>query len=62
MLKEENPDLVVPTTQQVLKGHIIVYPQQPDSILMSLSPTIEEITAPICVIFVGSSPPSTEWL
>ena len=61
-LKEENSDLVVPTTQRGLKGHIIVYPQRPDAIITSLPPTIEEITAPICVVFVGSSLPSTEWL
>jgi hypothetical protein len=27
-----------------------------------LPPSIEEIVSPICVIFVGSSPPSPEWL
>ena len=27
-----------------------------------LPPSIEEVVSPICVIFVGSSPPSTEWL
>ena len=27
-----------------------------------MPPSIEEITSPICVIFVGSTPPSHKWL
>ncbi|KAJ6552631.1 hypothetical protein DFH09DRAFT_835333, partial [Mycena vulgaris] len=61
-LKEENQDLVLQSTQRGIKGHIIVYPQQPSKLADILPPSIEEITAPICVLFVGSSPPSLEWL
>jgi hypothetical protein len=28
----------------------------------SLPPSVEEITAPVCILFVGSSPPTPEWL
>lgn len=51
-----------PITQRGVKGNIIIYPQRPSTIAKILPPSIEEITSPICVIFVGSSPPSEEWL
>ncbi|KAJ4477729.1 hypothetical protein C8J55DRAFT_396066, partial [Lentinula edodes] len=50
------------TTQRGLKGNIIVYPQKPTALAKILPPSLEELTAPICVIFVGSSRPSQEWL
>jgi hypothetical protein len=45
-----------------MKGHIIIYSQRPERIATILPPTMEDIITPICVIFVGSSPPSVEWL
>ncbi|KAJ3935926.1 MAG: hypothetical protein NXY57DRAFT_1046398 [Lentinula lateritia] len=50
------------TTQRGLKGNIIVYPQKPTALAKVLPPSLEDLTAPICVIFVGSSRPSQEWL
>jgi hypothetical protein len=61
-LKEENQDLVLASTQRGMKGHIMIYPQQPSNIASILPPSLEEITAPVCVLFVGSSPPTPEWL
>lgn len=45
-----------------MKGHIIIYPQQLSKIAQILPPPIEEIVTPVCVLFVGASPPTTEWL
>ncbi|KAF7314095.1 ATP-dependent DNA helicase [Mycena chlorophos] len=61
-LKEENQNLELPTTQRGMKGHVIVYPQHPSRVDASLPPSIEEITAPVCVLFVGASKPTPEWL
>ncbi|KAJ6525549.1 hypothetical protein DFH09DRAFT_1250699 [Mycena vulgaris] len=62
LLKEENQDLVLASTQRGVKGHIIIYPQQPSKLADVLPPPIEGIISPVCVLFVGSSPPTTEWL
>ncbi|KAG0708062.1 hypothetical protein DFH29DRAFT_979428 [Suillus ampliporus] len=61
-LKEENQNLHVETNQRGIKGHIIIYPQQPDGVAAVLPPTVDDIVTPICVIFVGSTPPSRAWL
>ncbi|KAJ7790954.1 hypothetical protein B0H14DRAFT_2236473, partial [Mycena olivaceomarginata] len=45
-----------------MKGHTIIYPQQPSVIATVLPPSIAEITSPICILFIGSSPPTSEWL
>jgi hypothetical protein len=59
---KENQNLVLATTQRGIKGRIIIYPQQPSKIADILPPSIEEITSPVCILFVGSSPPTPEWL
>ncbi|KAJ7931878.1 hypothetical protein B0H13DRAFT_1459951, partial [Mycena leptocephala] len=61
-LKEENQDLELQNTQRGIHGHVIIYPQQPSKIADILPPSVEEITEPICVLFVGSSRPTPEWL
>jgi len=61
-LKEENQNLHLPHSQRGLKGHVIVYPQDTSAIADILPPSMDELTSPICVLFVGSSPPSVEWL
>ncbi|KAJ7615408.1 hypothetical protein FB45DRAFT_758031 [Roridomyces roridus] len=61
-LKEENQGVVVASNQRAMKGHVIVYPQQPSKVAESLPPSVENITAPVCVLFIGSSPPTPEWL
>jgi hypothetical protein len=44
-LKEENQNLVLANTQRGIKGHIIIYPQQPSKIATVLPAPIEEITS-----------------
>ncbi|KAJ3878268.1 hypothetical protein F5051DRAFT_460615 [Lentinula edodes] len=59
---KEADEIANKTTQRGLKGNIIVYPQKPTALAKILPPSLDELTAPICVIFVGSSRPSEEWL
>jgi hypothetical protein len=59
---KEDSDSFSPNAQRGVKGHVIIYPQQPSAISKILPPSIDEISTPICVIFVGSSPPTNEWL
>jgi len=61
-LKEDNQTLSLPNAQRAIKGHIIIHPQQPDKIATMLPPSVNDIVTPICVVFVGSSPPSDQWL
>ncbi|KAJ7720686.1 hypothetical protein B0H16DRAFT_1230563, partial [Mycena metata] len=61
-LREDSSETAGSFSQRGVKGHIIVYPQRPSSIAQSLPPSLDDIITPICVIFVGSSPPSEEWL
>ncbi|KAH7909211.1 hypothetical protein BJ138DRAFT_1011307, partial [Hygrophoropsis aurantiaca] len=61
-LKEEDNQCTVPNAQRGMKGHVIIYPQEPSRIASMLPPTMEDIVTPICVIFIGSSPPTAEWL
>ncbi|KZV97591.1 hypothetical protein EXIGLDRAFT_607874, partial [Exidia glandulosa HHB12029] len=51
-----------PWAQRGMRGHIITYPQHPEHIATLLPPSLDEIAARIAVIFVGSSPPTAEWL
>lgn len=61
-LKADGQDYVSHSAQCGIKGNLIVYLQQPSTIAKKLPPSIEEITSPIYVLFVGSHPPSKEWL
>ena len=61
-LREDNQEIVLPTAQRGLKGHIIIYPQNPSRVATILPPSIDDITSPLCVLFVGATPPSEEWL
>lgn len=49
-------------SQRALKGHIIVFPTHPERLGRVLPPPMEDVVSPICVLFVGSSPPTKEWL
>ncbi|KAH7917508.1 hypothetical protein BV22DRAFT_1108556 [Leucogyrophana mollusca] len=61
-LREETNNAMLPNVQRGMKGHIIVYPQQPSDLAKMLPPSLEDVVTPICVLFVGSSPPTAEWL
>ncbi|KAJ7653749.1 hypothetical protein B0H17DRAFT_957348 [Mycena rosella] len=59
---KENQVLVLQSTQHGIKGHIIIYPQRPSEVAHILPLSVEDITAPVCVLFVGSAAPNPEWL
>ncbi|KAF9011106.1 hypothetical protein BDQ17DRAFT_1171334, partial [Cyathus striatus] len=61
-LRESNQNLDVPTAQRGVKGHVIIYPQNPSKLETVLPPTMEDVVTPICVLFIGPSPPSKDWL
>ena len=61
-LKADGKEYASHSVQRGVKGNLIIYPQQPSEIAKKLPPSIEDITSPICVLFVGAHPPSEEWL
>jgi hypothetical protein len=61
-LKEENLSAVTPDSQLGIKGHVIIYPQRPSEIANLLPPSKQDILTPVCILFVGSTPPTAEWL
>ncbi|KAJ3967156.1 hypothetical protein EV361DRAFT_1010157 [Lentinula raphanica] len=61
-LKESQGTLPSETTQRGIKGNIIIYPQKVSQVASVLPPNLDELAAPICVVFVGSRHPSNEWL
>jgi hypothetical protein len=48
--------------QRGLRGHVIVYPADPNELSKVLPPSLETMSTPVCVVFVGDKPPSREWL
>ncbi|KAJ3817645.1 hypothetical protein F5880DRAFT_1459829, partial [Lentinula raphanica] len=61
-LKEEQSLSVSESTQRGVKGNIVIYPQKVSQVATVLPPTLDELAAPICVVFVGSRRPSQDWL
>ncbi|KAI9059340.1 hypothetical protein FKP32DRAFT_1534638, partial [Trametes sanguinea] len=59
---EDEDAPVMANAQRGIKGHVIIHPQRPEKLASVLPPPVEEIMAPICVIFIGSKVPSREWL
>ncbi|KAI1782878.1 hypothetical protein LXA43DRAFT_904714, partial [Ganoderma leucocontextum] len=51
-----------PNAQRGFKGHIIVYPQRPEDVADVLPRPMTDVLTPLCVIFVGSRPPTLQWL
>ncbi|KAH9853905.1 hypothetical protein C2E23DRAFT_867869 [Lenzites betulinus] len=60
--KESEDSPVLPSNQRGIKGHVIIHPQRPEKLSLLLPPSTEEVMAPICVIFVGSTKPTRAWL
>ncbi|KAF8331064.1 uncharacterized protein EI90DRAFT_2920895, partial [Cantharellus anzutake] len=50
------------TAQRAFKGHVIVFPAQPESLSPFLPPSLEDVITPMCVVFVGITTPSKDWL
>ena len=61
-LQETEGGPALPTTQRGFKGHTIIYPQEPEHLATMLPPPVDEVLSFICIIFVGSSKPTKEWL
>ena len=61
-LQETDTDSASPIAQRGLKGHTIIYPQQPDGLATMLPPPIGDTLTFICIIFVGNSTLTKEWL
>lgn len=51
-----------PISQRGLRGHVIIYPKKLGCMANVLPPPMDDVVTPICVVFVGSSPPTKEWL
>jgi hypothetical protein len=61
-LQETDTNVTSPISQRGLKGHTIIYPQQPEKLATVLPPPVEDALTFICIIFVGSSVLTSEWL
>lgn len=48
--------------QKGFKGHAVAYMTNPHKLTRVLPRTVEEIVRYICVIFIGSHPPTKEWM
>ncbi|KAF9057089.1 hypothetical protein BJ165DRAFT_1304485, partial [Panaeolus papilionaceus] len=49
-------------SQKGLKGNVILFPQDVTPVAQTLPPSLNELSAPVCIIFVGSHKPSDDWL
>lgn len=58
----ETVEGLVPNAQCVMRGLSIVFPQQPEYMLDLLPHSIDNVATYICVICMGSSPPTAQWL
>lgn len=45
-----------------MKAHIIVFPQEPEQFQTVLPPPLANVSTPICVVFIGSKPPTAQYL
>jgi len=61
-LQDHNDDVDLPTVQRGVKGHVIVFPQRPESLPDIMPPPIGDIISPICILFCGSTVPTPQWL
>ncbi|KZS89904.1 hypothetical protein SISNIDRAFT_475558 [Sistotremastrum niveocremeum HHB9708] len=61
-LKEDDESSSSPVMQRGVRGNVIIFPQKPDALADILPPSVEDIITPICIVFVGSSKPTKEWL
>ena len=61
-LQDHRDDVELPTVQRGIKGHVIVFPQHPETVSEVIPAPLNDIVTPICVIFCGSMRPSLQWL
>jgi hypothetical protein len=48
----------LPNMQRGMCSHVIVFPQTPEMVAKKLPPSIEDIVTPVCVLFIGLTPPT----
>lgn len=51
-----------PDIQHGVRGHFIIFPSYPERVSRLLPALIDKIVSYVCVLFVGSSRPTQEWL
>ena len=61
-LQDHRDDVDLPTVQRGIRGHVIIFPQHPETVSNLMPAALSDIIAPICVIFCGSTKPSLQWL
>jgi len=61
-LQDHRSDVSLPSSQRGFKGHVIVYPQKVEELSSVLPPPVDDVVHPICILFIGSTPPSQSWL
>jgi len=61
-LQETDTESTSQPSQRGLKGHTIIYPQQPEKLATVLPPPIDEALTFICIVFVGSTALTADWL
>jgi hypothetical protein len=61
-LQDHRGDVELPTVQRGIKGHVIVFPQHPETVSNVMPAPLSDIVTPICVVFCGSNKPSLQWL
>lgn len=54
--------ILMPNSQRGLRGHVIIFPQRPEQALTVLPPSVADILSYICVVFIGSTRPSDQWI
>ncbi len=45
----------LPVSQHAMKGHVIVFPANPQHVSKFLPPNLSEVVTPMCVVFIDSS-------
>ena len=61
-LQDHRNDIELPTIQRGIKGHVIVFPQHPETVSKVMPSSLSDITTLVCVIFCGSTKPTLQWL
>jgi hypothetical protein len=61
-LQDHRDDVELPTVQRGIKGHVIVFPQHPETMAEVMPAQLSDIVTLVCIIFCGSTKPTLEWL
>jgi hypothetical protein len=61
-LQDHCDDVELPTVQRGIKGHVIVFPQHPETVSEVMPAPLSDIITLVCIIFCGSTKPTLQWL